>query len=42
MAIGPVQLGRLAPGKSRPLGRDELTRLRRAAERPAHREMRPT
>ena len=41
-AIGPVQLGRLPSGKSRPLGRDELARLRQAAERSAHREMRPT
>jgi 23S rRNA pseudouridine2605 synthase len=32
-AIGPVLLGRLAPGRSRPLTRDELSRLRRAGDR---------
>ncbi len=42
MAIGPVQLGRLASGKSRPLRREELSRLRQTAERSAKREMRPT
>jgi 23S rRNA pseudouridine2605 synthase len=32
-AMGPVGLGRLASGKSRPLTKDELSRLRRASER---------
>lgn len=32
-AIGPVLLGRLASGKSRPLKKDELARLRRVANR---------
>lgn len=32
-AIGPVTLGRLGSGKSRPLKKEELARLRRAAER---------
>jgi 23S rRNA pseudouridine2605 synthase len=32
-AIGPVTLGRLPSGRSRPLGKDELARLRRASER---------
>jgi 23S rRNA pseudouridine2605 synthase len=32
-AIGPVVLGRLAKGKSRPLTKDELARLRRASDR---------
>jgi len=41
-AIGPVLLGRLPPGKSRPLRRDELARLRRAADHSPRREMRPT
>ena len=38
-AIGPVILGRLASGKSRPLRADELARLRESAERPARREI---
>jgi 23S rRNA pseudouridine2605 synthase len=43
-AIGPVLLGRLASGKSRPLRADELSRLRQAPERAAaaQREKRPT
>jgi 23S rRNA pseudouridine2605 synthase len=41
-ALGPVQLGRLPSGKSRPLRKEELDRLRRAAERPVRRETRPT
>ncbi len=32
-AIGPVLLGRLASGKSRPLSQDELDRLRQAGDR---------
>jgi 23S rRNA pseudouridine2605 synthase len=32
-AIGPVQLGRLASGRSRPLTKNELSRLRRASDR---------
>jgi 23S rRNA pseudouridine2605 synthase len=32
-AIGPVTLGRLASGRSRPLGKDELSRLRRISLR---------
>ncbi len=39
-AIGPVFLGRLASGKSRPLRREELSRLRQTAERSAKQEMR--
>ncbi len=42
VAIGPVQLGRLPSGKSRPLMRGELTRLRQTAERSAKQETRPT
>jgi 23S rRNA pseudouridine2605 synthase len=42
IAIGPVHLDRLPAGKSRPLHRDELDRLRRAADRSTRREMRPT
>jgi 23S rRNA pseudouridine2605 synthase len=41
-AIGPVQLGRLASGKSRPLGKDELARLRRAGDRLHGAEQPPT
>jgi len=47
VAIGPVALGHLAAGKSRPLKREELDRLRRVAERaagpdrPASRQERP-
>jgi 23S rRNA pseudouridine2605 synthase len=41
-AIGPVLLGRLPSGKSRPLRGDELSRLRQAAERSTRPEMRPT
>ena len=41
-AIGPVLLGRLRSGKSRPLHSGELSQLRQAVERPARREMRPT
>ena len=37
-AIGPVFLGRLSSGKSRPLSKDELSRLRRAGQR----ALRPT
>ena len=33
VALGPVPLGRLPQGKSRPLKNDELSRLRRASER---------
>jgi 23S rRNA pseudouridine2605 synthase len=35
VAIGPVILGRLASGKSRPLHGDELARLRRAGDHPS-------
>jgi 23S rRNA pseudouridine2605 synthase len=41
-AIGPVRLSRLPAGRSRPLRREELDRLRRAAERTPRRETRPT
>jgi 23S rRNA pseudouridine2605 synthase len=41
-AIGPVQLGRLAPGKSRPLRMVELNLLRHAGERAGRREPHPT
>jgi 23S rRNA pseudouridine2605 synthase len=41
-AIGPVLLGRLASGKSRPLGKDELARLRRAADHIPGAEQSPT
>jgi 23S rRNA pseudouridine2605 synthase len=33
IAIGPVRLDRLPPGKARPLRHDDLLRLRRVAER---------
>jgi 23S rRNA pseudouridine2605 synthase len=42
VALGPVHLGRLRKGKSRPLHRDELARLRQCAERASQREPRPT
>jgi 23S rRNA pseudouridine2605 synthase len=38
IALGPVTLSRLASGKARPLRQEELTRLRRAAERRTRRE----
>jgi len=41
-AIGPVRLDRLPSGKSRPVHRDELERLRRLAERTQRRETRST
>jgi 23S rRNA pseudouridine2605 synthase len=41
-ALGPLALGRLASGKSRPLRAEELDRLRQTADRSARREMRPT
>jgi 23S rRNA pseudouridine2605 synthase len=41
VAIGPVQLGRLRSGKSRPVHADELTRLRKAVERPPVRREQP-
>jgi 23S rRNA pseudouridine2605 synthase len=41
-AIGPVQLTRLPSGRSRPLRREELDRLRRVAERTPGRETRAT
>jgi 23S rRNA pseudouridine2605 synthase len=37
-AIGPVQLGRLPPGKSRPLRMVELNQLRHAAQRAGRKE----
>jgi 23S rRNA pseudouridine2605 synthase len=40
-AIGPVLLGRLAPGRSRPLTKAELTRLRRASDRTTRPEQDP-
>jgi 23S rRNA pseudouridine2605 synthase len=40
-AIGPIELGRLRSGKSRPLKTDELARLRRAADRGQRHEQRP-
>jgi 23S rRNA pseudouridine2605 synthase len=42
IAIGPVQMGRLASSKARPLRHDELDRLRRAAERSSRKEQRQT
>jgi 23S rRNA pseudouridine2605 synthase len=42
MAIGPIQLGRLRSGKSRPLHHVELDQLRRAVARPPRREQRQT
>jgi 23S rRNA pseudouridine2605 synthase len=42
VAIGPVHLGRLRKGKSRPLHHEELARLRKCAEHASHREPRPT
>jgi 23S rRNA pseudouridine2605 synthase len=38
VALGPVTLSRLSSGKARPLRRDELARLRRAADRRTRRE----
>jgi 23S rRNA pseudouridine2605 synthase len=40
-AIGPIELGRLRSGKSRPLKADELARLRRAADRGQRHEQKP-
>jgi 23S rRNA pseudouridine2605 synthase len=40
-AIGPVLLGRLAPGRSRPLTKAELSRLRRASDRRTRTEQDP-
>ena len=34
IAIGPIQMGRLRPGKARPLRGEDLERLKRAAQRP--------
>jgi 23S rRNA pseudouridine2605 synthase len=41
-AIGPIELGRLPPGKSRPLRKVEVNQLRSAAERAGRKEPRPT
>ena len=41
VSIGPVRLERLRLGKARPLTRDELDRLRAAADRPPRRARRP-
>jgi 23S rRNA pseudouridine2605 synthase len=41
VSIGPVRLERLRLGKARPLTRDELDRLRAAADRPPRRTRRP-
>jgi 23S rRNA pseudouridine2605 synthase len=41
-AIGPIQLGRLAPGKSRPLRLVEINQLRGVAERAGRKEPNPT
>ena len=41
IAIGPVELGRLRSGKSRPLKAEELARLRRAADRGQRHEQKP-
>ncbi len=41
-AFGPIQLGRLAAGKSRPLRAVELNQLRNAAERIIRKEPHPT
>jgi 23S rRNA pseudouridine2605 synthase len=38
VALGPVTLSRLGSGRARPLHRDELARLRRAADRRTRRE----
>jgi 23S rRNA pseudouridine2605 synthase len=38
LAIGPVQLGRLRKGKSRPIHHEELARLRQCVERAPRRE----
>jgi 23S rRNA pseudouridine2605 synthase len=40
VALGPIQLGRLRKGKSRPLHHEELTRLRQAVERVPRKEQR--
>jgi 23S rRNA pseudouridine2605 synthase len=40
-AIGPIELGRLRSGKSRPLKAEELARLRRAADRGRRHEQKP-
>ncbi len=40
-AIGPIELGRLRSGKSRPLKAEELARLRRAADRGQRHEPKP-
>ena len=42
VAIGPVRLDRLPPGKSRRLKPEEEERLRRAAMRPRRREQKQT
>jgi 23S rRNA pseudouridine2605 synthase len=42
IAIGPVIMGRLASGKSRPLRAAEVERLRRASERTPHKETHST
>jgi 23S rRNA pseudouridine2605 synthase len=41
-AIGPIELGRLRSGKSRPLKTEEIARLRRAAERGTRHEQKQT
>ncbi len=41
-AIGPIELGRLRSGKSRPLKTEEIARLRRAAERGNRHEQKQT
>ena len=42
VAIGPIGIGRLASGKSRPLFGPDLDRLRRACERAPRKEAHPT
>jgi 23S rRNA pseudouridine2605 synthase len=42
VGLGPIPLGRLAPGKSRPLRPDEVARLRKATERASRREQHQT
>jgi 16S rRNA U516 pseudouridylate synthase RsuA-like enzyme len=42
MAVGPIILGRLASGKSRPLRAEEVERLRQSADRAARQESHST
>jgi 23S rRNA pseudouridine2605 synthase len=41
ISIGPIELGRLRSGKSRPLKTEEIARLKRAAERGNRQEQKP-